>query len=75
LEVKAEELIAWARAVDRRVKAVQAEEARVEWAFRRTLRQAIADNEVDHHIKRLFAAWYFFSQPLPVIPVLDGGGE
>lgn len=69
--MKAEELIAWARAVDRRVKAVQAEEARLEWAFRRALRREIADNEADRYVRRRLAAWYFFGQPLPGMPVLD----
>jgi hypothetical protein len=72
MEVKAEELIVWARAIDRWVKAVQVEEERIAWAFRHALKREIADNEVDHYIKRLFVAWYFFGQPPPVIPVLDG---
>ena len=68
----AEDLIVWSRAVDRQVKAAKAEEEWEKWEFRCALREEIADNEVDWHIKRLLAAWYFFDQPLPVIPILDG---
>ena len=45
--MKSVELILWARAFDRKAKAVEAEEERIEWAFRHTLKQEILNNEVD----------------------------
>lgn len=71
MKATAEDLIVWSRAVDRQVKAAKTEEEREKWEFRRALREEIADNEVDWHIKRLLIPWYFFNQPLPVIPILD----
>ena len=68
---KAVGLIQWARAFDRKVEAVRAEEERIEWAFKHTLKQVILDNEVDDYLKRYFFGW-FFGQPAPVIPTLDG---
>lgn len=55
----AAELILWAQAYDRKIKAAEAEEERIEWAFRHALKQEIVDNEVDDYLKRLFAAWFF----------------
>ncbi|NVM23320.1 MAG: hypothetical protein HWN68_16240 [Desulfobacterales bacterium] len=69
---KAVELILWARAFDKKVDAVRAEEERVEKAFRSALREERFDNEVDQAIRRMLVPWYFFGQPAPVIPALDG---
>ena len=65
------ELILWARAFDRQVKAVRAEEELVEGVFRSTLREEKFDNEVDQAIRRMLVPWYFFGHPAPVVPFLD----
>lgn len=73
--MKAEELIAWAQAVDRKVEAAKIEEEREEWEFRHVLHMEIANNEVDQAIKRLLIPWYLFGRPFPKIPIIDLDGK